>query len=102
MAIHVIRLRGGWDVSTRDGAVCHVRRFGRPANLDATERAWLTCTHAPGPARLLLNGELLVQTSGAGPIAVDLTESLTARNAIEFIADSHEPLGEVTLEIRPA
>lgn len=101
MASHVIRLRGAWDVSTRDGAICHARRFGRPANLDATVRVWLTCAHVPGSAQLFLNGESITQTNGAGPLAVDLTDGLTARNAIEFVMAVHESLGEVALEIRP-
>jgi hypothetical protein len=102
--MHTIRLRGFWSVTTTPDKKAHLhsRGFGRPRTLDADERLWLVCTHVPGQAQILLNQTLIEELPAAGPLAIDITPYLQARNHLIFIVCSAAPLGEVALEVRRA
>ncbi len=98
-AAHRIRLRGAWEVTPlAGGRARHVRRFGRPRTLGPGESVWLVCDSAPGPAAVLVNGEV-VGRAEAGPFAVEITTWLAPRNELA-IETADGPLGEVALEIR--
>lgn len=100
--MHTIRLRGAWETTHAAGITTHARKFGRPRTLDADERLWLVCSHVPGPADVLLNGNTVDTLAAAGPFALDVTDRLLPRNAVAFVVASPEPVGEVSLEVRAA
>jgi hypothetical protein len=100
MSTHRIRLRGSWETTSDAGHTTHTRRFGRPRTLEPGERVWLVCDSIPAPAAVLLNGTPVGTTSAPGPLAVDVTSSLSPRNEVRIGVASAEPLGEVVLEIR--
>jgi hypothetical protein len=99
MSTHRIRLRGAWEVTPlAGGRARHLRRFGRPRTLDPGETVWVVCEAAPGPAAVLVNGEV-VGRGEAGPFAVEITTRLAPRNEL-VIETADGPLGEVALEVR--
>ena len=99
--MHTIRLRGFWDTAVTGSHTTHSRKFGRPRTLDANERVWLVCTEVPGACVVAVNGELVVRTGKAGPLAADITEKLRGRNVVELTVESATSIGEVAIEIRP-
>jgi hypothetical protein len=122
---HRIRLRGPWecellsgqpppaplrirfpassadsDLADYSGPARFRRRFGRPTNLDQTERVWLTLRDLPPHARVLLNGQEI-------PLARDLEQDITSlvepRNEVVIemdITKDSDWFGDVALEIR--
>jgi hypothetical protein len=100
--VHTIRLGPPWAVTPGPGHTTHARNFGRPRTLGPGERVWLVCARVPGPAEVALNGEPVGTLPEAGPFAADVTDRLRPRNAVAFAVASGEPLGEVTLDVRPA
>jgi hypothetical protein len=124
---HRIRLRGPWEAEPLDPpgperrvtlparvAECGLgdarrvlfrRRFGRPRQIDAHERAWLIGEGLSGHAGFQLNGQSLGEHAGdAGPFAFPMTDLLAERNelAIELTADGPGGglWGDVAIEIR--
>lgn len=97
---HIIRLRSAWETTATGEETRHARNFGRPRTLDAHERVWLICEHIPAPAQVLLNGQKIGAIPESGSFAVDITESLQARNSLLFEVSSAQPLGAVSIEIR--
>ena len=100
--LHTIRLGPPWEVTVTPGGTRHARRFGSPRTLDPAERLWLVCAHVPGPAEVQVNGTLVAEVVAPGPVAVDLTSLLRARNEVVFIVRSASALGAVALEVRAA
>jgi len=98
--MHIIRLRGFWETTaTEDGSFRHLRRFGRPTNLDAEEHVWLCGDPREEPDSLHLNGEILGTLT---PFAFDITSKLEPRNEILITSAGEAPPAELRLEIRPA
>jgi hypothetical protein len=97
---HVIRLRDHWTVTGRPGGNDHVRKFGRPGRLAASERVWLVLAHVPGPAEVSLNGRMIGALADAGRFEADVTGRLAERNTVAVSVASTEALGEVTVEVR--
>src|SRR5438552_19066332 len=97
---HRIRLGPPWQLASEGRRTSHARNFGRPRALDAAERLWLVCERVPGAAEVSVNGAVVGRLPGAGPFAADITELLHPRNAVTFAVASHDPLGEVRLEVR--
>jgi hypothetical protein len=101
------------------GRVRFRRRFGRPAELDPHERAWLVCEGVDARGTLTCNGRQLGPVRGyALPAAFDISELLAPRNELwldvelpsaignsQIVRPGREglpggPIGEVRLEIR--
>jgi len=97
---HSIRLRGAWVTSVEGERTCHTRNFGWPRPLDPGDQLWLVCSHIPGQADVLLNGEPIAVVATAGPFAVEITKVVQPRNAVVFAVATTESLGDVTLEVR--
>lgn len=122
--MHVIRLRGPWELSPLDGSltsvraevpgdlapllgsefagpVCLRRRFNTPTNLGPHERVYLAFASLDPAAKLTLNGHALPRAPHApAPERHDITPQLQLHNALEIILTlPAPPLGEVTLEI---
>ncbi|MCI0705753.1 MAG: hypothetical protein L0241_32225 [Planctomycetia bacterium] len=98
---HRINLGPPWEVTPVAGGVKHARKFGWPRTLDANERLWLVCEQVPGAAEVSLNDSPLGKISAAGPFAAEITVLLQPRNEVVFSVTSDEPLGAVSLEVRP-
>lgn len=96
---HRIRLGAPWEVSEAPGGTQHVRRFGRPRTLDATEQVWLVCESLPGGSHVEINGASLGTPSG-GPFSADITSVLKPRNELRIVVPTSAPIGEAALEIR--
>jgi hypothetical protein len=122
--MHVIRLRGPWELAPLDGSAASVRaevpgdfgsllgdgfagtvrllrRFNTPTNLDPHERVHLVFADLDPSATLTLNGAPLTRTSQqAFPERHDITAALKTHNVVEIqLPLPCPPLGEVTLEI---
>lgn len=74
------------------GTVRLYRRFGRPAEPDPDERAWLEIAAPEGVLSASLNGDWL-GTLAAGVVRFDVTDRLAWRNRLDL---------EVTTEEAPA
>lgn len=122
--MHVIRLRGPWELlSTVDGADASqrvqipcdpaellgeeyrgearlVRPFNAPTNLDAHERVYVVLERLPASAELMFNGAPLPCPAGAEPTRIDISELLALHNRLEVLLTlPGGRLGEVRLEI---
>ncbi|MCE9563848.1 MAG: hypothetical protein K8U57_17535 [Planctomycetes bacterium] len=97
---HSIRLRGAWITTTDNSRTCHSRNFGWPKPLDVGDQLWLVCSHIPGQADVLLNGDPIVVGVAAGAFAVEITKVVHPRNTVVFAVEAAESLGDVTLEVR--
>ncbi len=86
------------------GPVRFRRRFGRPRELDPSERVWLTFAGIEGPAEVALNGVPLGRHGGA--FDLEVTSLLHDRNELivemEAVTEGGGIWGEVALEIRAA
>lgn len=98
--MHVIRLRGSWEISSDGNRTTCSRRFGRPRSLEDGEQVWLVCSHVPGPGAVMLDGAALSSVAEAGPVALDITDHLRPRNRVAFSFEGNGELGEVSIEIR--
>lgn len=99
--MHIIRLRGAWEIATASGVTTHARKFGRPRTLDANERLWLACDRVPGPCEVRVNGAVAGAVAVSGAFAVDITAILQPRNEVVFcVEESDAPLGDVSLQVR--
>ncbi len=122
--MHVIRLRGPWELVTEAAASVEPRRvqvpcnpgellgadfagqvrlirpFNTPTNLDPHERVYLVLEGLPPSAVLSLNGDTLPCPAGCDPARVDITAELALHNRLEVGFDlPGGTLGEVRLEI---
>lgn len=122
--MHVIRLRGPWELVTEAAATdeprrvqvpCNpaellgadfagqvrlVRPFNTPTNLDSHERVYLVLEGLPPAAELALNGAPLRCPGGCDPARIDITAELALHNRLEVTLDlPGGTLGEVRLEI---
>jgi hypothetical protein len=87
------------------GRVRFTRRFGRPRQIDAHERVWLTIAAADGIISVRLNGRLIGPPTTDGSFEAPVTHLLEARNllTVEVAAGPDGGLvGEVVLEVRCA
>ena len=96
---HRIRLGPPWEVATVGDRTRHIRKFGRPRTLDATERVWVLCDAAPVGTALFVN-DVRVATAEGGPFAAEITLLLQPRNALLLDSPTSALLGEIALEIR--
>jgi hypothetical protein len=123
---HLIRLRGGWESFTGEGANAVVaccslplsgsipaslrvrlfRRFGRPRLQSANQSLFLSLDHVPGLRSISLNGAFLAfDKPGHHPLEIFL-ESLSERNElvldVEFPSDPDVSTrwGDIALVIR--
>ncbi|MFM8271278.1 MAG: hypothetical protein ACKODX_02990 [Gemmata sp.] len=101
-SLHRIRLGPPWDVAPVAGGARHARKFGRPRALAADERVWLVCAHVPAAGEVRVNAAGVGTLDAPGPFAADVTPLLRPRNEVLISVASDQPLGPVSLEIRPA
>jgi hypothetical protein len=122
--MHVIRLRGPWELAPLDGSASSVRaevpgdlgsllgdgfigparllrRFNTPTNLDPNERVYLIFADLDPAATLTLNGAPLPRPLQQTSLERhDITAALKTHNVVEIqLPLPCPPLGEVTLEI---
>jgi len=98
--IHTIRLRGAWEVNPDAVKTAHSRNFGWPKPLEASEELWLVCANVPGSVTVTLNDSCIATSSVAGPFAQNISQHVLIRNKVQFVVESADALGEVTLEVR--
>jgi len=98
--LHTIRLRAAWEVNSDGVKPVHSRNFGWPKPLESNEELWLVCANVPGSATVTLNGGWIATSSVAGPFAQNISQYVQSRNKVQFLVESPDPLGEVTLEVR--
>ncbi len=91
--MHTIHLRAAWETAGGRG----VRRFNRPAGLDAGTRVWIAWD---GPANdAVLNGEPIDNVFHCGPPRFDITERLRPADVLDLGTDNGAVLESVRLEI---
>jgi hypothetical protein len=96
------QLPGAWDevLPGFRGTVRYTRRFGKPTNLEPTERVWLCVEGVAGSIAMQLNDETIRDT------CFDITDLLRERNLLQIDVTQPHPeqpaglVGEVRLEIR--
>ncbi|MBI1310256.1 hypothetical protein GC176_03030 [bacterium] len=67
------------------GTVLLRRRFGRPSNLEAHERVYVTLDCVIGDAEIAVNGELVAaMTKSTEPHSFDVTDRLDASNELSI------------------
>jgi len=89
---HRIRLGPPWELETPEGGrERHLRRFGRPRTLDATERVILTAD-LPEGSEVFLNGEPI-------ELGTDLAARLLPRNELAIATPAGTVPANVALEI---
>jgi GNAT superfamily N-acetyltransferase len=103
IAMHTIRLAGGWAGTSTEGMTRYTRRFGRPRTLDPNETVWVTIRDTHGSGTVSVNGRPIGEIVDASvPFAVEIRPLLQDRNELVLdlrTSDDHSP-GDVTLEIR--
>jgi hypothetical protein len=119
--MHVIRLRGPWEIVAAEaaskrvtipcnpaeilgtgfnGQVRLIRPFNTPTNLEPHERVYLVMEALPTTAGLTMNGTPLPCPAGAEPARIDITGLLALHNRLEVTLKlPGGTLGEVRLEI---
>jgi len=84
-----------------DGAkTSYSRNFGWPKPLEGSEELWLVCANVPGSVMVTLNDGCIATSSVAGPFAQNISQFVLIRNRVQFVVESPDALGEVTLEVR--
>jgi len=87
--LHAIRLQAAWE-PPREGVAAWIRRFGRPAGVDAGRTVWLVVVGCRTVAAVFLNGIALPAIVACQPRwAHDITALLRDRNVLEIRADPH-------------